>query len=72
MKGINRHVAAHKITYGPREAEVMNMHIAVLLDLGHIEMYAGSGWLSKVLLAIKNQFTISRSSNGGFASTTSA
>ena len=51
MKGINRPVAAHKITYGPREAEVMNRHIAVLLDLGYIEMYAGSGWLSKVLLA---------------------
>ena len=51
--GINPPVAARKINYGPREAEIMNKHIAVLLDLGHIETSPGSGWLSKALLAPK-------------------
>ena len=31
----------------------MNKHIAVLLDLGHIESTPVSGWLSKALLAPK-------------------
>ena len=34
--GVNRPVAARKIHYGPRESEIMNKHIAVLLELGHI------------------------------------
>ena len=44
---------ARNIHYGPRESEIMNKHIAVLLKLGHIESTPGSGWLSKALLAPK-------------------
>ena len=51
--GVNRPVAARNIHYGPRESEIMNKHISVLLKLGHIESTPVSSWLSKALLAPK-------------------